>query len=336
MAGDQLGRLRARLEADSKGVKTGVDQAKGQFRSFEKSAKGSIDSIKTVLGGLGVAISVAGFTSAIEAQLQRLDRIGKLSQTYGVAVEDLQKLSFAAGQAGIDIEVVGDATKDLFKNLASNPNLFDRWGISAEKLIGRDLPTQLGLIGDRLNMLGTNEERAAAAMELMGESGLKLLPLLADGLDGINLKAEQLAASGGIMSQEQIDRVQAANDAIDLLKTSLANIVGQIAVALAPAIEKIASGISGFVGNLERLERIAAGLEEPDKDSWTEWYYDWSGKVGRGVNFLGEPGRYHARQRQAAAAQASGLSYTQAEMDEIRRTRLAAERTAAAMSTPSW
>lgn len=243
---DQLGKLRARLEADSAGFSSGIAACKSSLKGFQGFANNALGSIKGMMGGLAGAIAGIGFGAAIKGSLDQLDRIDELSSTFGIATADLQKLDLVATQSGVEMDKLGAATAKLYKQLAENPDVFGSIGLSADTLVNLDLPGKLGMIGDALNRIESDEQRVAAAMQIFGKSGADLLPLLQNGMEGIAKAAAEVQSMGGIFSDEDIKKAVEANDALDRAAKSLKTITTDLAVTFAPTIEAIASAVGGL------------------------------------------------------------------------------------------
>lgn len=322
MAGDQLGRLRARLEASSDGVTAGVNKAKGEFKGFEGAAKKTIGSVKGLLGNLGAAIAGFSFASAIQDSLDSLDQLDELSTAYGVSTQSLQSLSLAAKQSGLSMEDLARSTGKLYKSLAENPDAFDAIGLSAKQLSALDLPQKLGMIGDALFRIESEEQRVAAAMQIFGKSGADILPMLSEGMAGLARSAEEVRAAGGIFTDEEIAKAVAANDSLDRAKTSLKAIITDLAVTFAPAIEAVANATAKLAEVFQAAQEKSAELG----GGWGAW-------VGERTS---SPLLKWMLTGGADVAGAAGNSYTPAQMAEIRRIREASEATAANMSTPTW
>ena len=71
---------------------TAVDKTKSAFRSVT----GSLNRMKGVLAGLGVAVSAASFVGLTRNALQSADEIQKLSQRLGASTEALSQYRLVA------------------------------------------------------------------------------------------------------------------------------------------------------------------------------------------------------------------------------------------------
>lgn len=322
MAADQLGKLRARLEADSSGFSAGIGRAKRELTGFVGSVRSGLGKVSSAFGGLGGAITAAGFGAAIKSSLDELDRIDELSSTFGIATADLQKLSLIAKQSGVDLEALGRSTAKLYKTIASNPDVFGSIGISAEKLSTLDLPGKLGMIGDALNRIESDEMRVAKAMEIFGKSGADLLPLLANGMEGIAKAAAEIEAMGGIFSDEDIKKAVEANDALDKAGKSLKTITTELAITFAPIIEAVANAVAKLNDAFQSAQGLSAQTGEAVGRDWAEGGIT----TGRGAAAAGAAAAEAISAKSAAAMGAAWL----------RRITAATEQTAAAMSTPTW
>jgi hypothetical protein len=129
---------------------------------------------------------------------------------------------------------------------------FRQLGVSITDANGELLPADelLKVVADGLQNTANTSERTALSMELMGRNGRKLLPMLADGREGIERMAAELEQLGGGMSQEAIDRSVELNDTIARLKLSMQSFSSVMAVWLFPKldwmIQAVTKGIVAF------------------------------------------------------------------------------------------
>ena len=121
------------------------------------------------------------------------DSFDKMSQRVGMSSETLSELSYAATLSGTSIERVEDSFKGLTQKIVEAVNkggdadaLFSSIGLSAQDLAASTPEEQFYKVADAIANISDPTRRAAVAMQVFGESGHELLPLLSGGSAGLN------------------------------------------------------------------------------------------------------------------------------------------------------
>jgi chaperonin cofactor prefoldin len=221
----------------------------------------SLGKMKTAFSGLKGSIvglvGAAGLGALSKNLLSTADRLDKVSKQTGVTTTNLQKFQFAASQSGVGTEGLNKALQTLGKRTGEVvteggefAETFERLGIELQNVDGttKDM-SEIFLQGaEAVSQLGSDAEKAAAANDLFGRSGMELLPLFSGGAKLINAYGKELETAGGIMNDKFITASAAANDAMDkagrVLKTAFANIL----MALLPSLKDFAETLSKFGG----------------------------------------------------------------------------------------
>jgi len=171
----------------------GLNAAAAKLKAFGAG----ITSIGTRLAGLGVGL-VTPFLGAAKLFADMGSDLVDMSQRTGVSVEALSELGFAAEQSGSDVETLEGSLKKMQKFLVTAAEgsqeantALGQFGLSMADL-GRLAPEdQFSLIADRLSQIENPALRTAAAMQIFGKSGTKLLPLMQGGAKGIDELRQQ-------------------------------------------------------------------------------------------------------------------------------------------------
>lgn len=188
---------------DSKLVK-GLRGAEQKLKAWGASIAG----VGARLAGLGTAALTAFFGDAKVFADMGSDLLD-MSQRTGVSVEALSELGFAADQSGADMQTLEGGLRrmqqliaDAAGGSASARQALDRLGISVEDLSRLSPDQQFKLIADRLSQINNPTMRAAAAMDIFGRAGTRLLPMLANGAAGIEAMQQQARDLGLTWSTE--------------------------------------------------------------------------------------------------------------------------------------
>lgn len=201
-------------DAEKSIQKTG-DKAEGLGN---KLADGAKTAGKWALGVAGAAVTVGtAMISAAKDTAETADQIDKASQRMKMDAESYQELAYAAGLSGVEMSTLEKAAK---------------------KLEGTDLSMDEAL--DQIYALGTEEERAAKAAELFGESvAYQMTPLLnasAEDMDAMKQEARDL---GLVMGNDVVKDGAALNDMFSKVESSVKMLKNGLLVELMPYVMEI-------------------------------------------------------------------------------------------------
>ena len=278
MATTALG-LALQISASTAGLQQSVQDVNKRLDSMveqsEKTAKGMavlktieigralIDGVTALAGALSSAASSA--KALFDDARNAIDAVGKLSSQTGVAVETIQSYSRAAGLSGVSIEEMTKALQKMQVNLGkideeAKTDPFRDLGLSAERLRESGAQESFEAIADAIAGLATDAEKAAAANEIFGRSGVVLLPLLNQGAEALARQREE-AEQLGILSEAEVRSVEAMNDAFSDVGTAIQSIINQVTADLAPVIKEIADEVLKMLKGIG-TENIAATITE--------------------------------------------------------------------------
>lgn len=223
----------------------------------------SLDGAVGALGGT-FAAAVAGI-AAVAAGLWKLttnaadagDEMFDLSRRFGVSVESMSKLKFAADQNGASIEMVGNAMAKLSKNAANNTAAFRQWGVETENANGT-LKTTEQLFLSAVNTIDNMEssvQKTSAAQDLFGTSGAKLLQVINLGVDGIQAYGDAAEEAGLVISTEAAVAANIFNNDLAKLGDVIADVARDIGAELIPAATILVRALTDTVLWVRDLHR---------------------------------------------------------------------------------
>jgi hypothetical protein len=198
------------IKTDKKGL-ADADKGMKKLVSVAKAAAAAFVGVKLVQWTKSAVVEVAKLG----------DTFDKMSKRTGFAVNTLQELQHAAELSGGslgDIEMalrrLQAAQVDAGAGLKTYTREFDRLGIEIKDSEGnfKDTTELLFEMSDAMNNLDTDAERTAVAMKILGRSGTKLIPMMAEGSGGIREMMQEMRDLGGVMGK---DLVEASRDYID-------------------------------------------------------------------------------------------------------------------------
>ena len=232
--------------------KTGkaINSAGGKFAGLKSKIGGAMGGIVGAMNPVTLAAGAlaGGLFAGVKALggfLEKGDRLDKLSQQLGITVEAVQELGFAAEQSGASTEDVTSAFAKLAKKL---PEILDGTspliaemadlGIEVDKLFAEgDTPDQMfAKLADAIAGVEDPMAKLTIAQDLFGGSGVKLLPLLNAGSEGIAELRQQASDTGNVMSGEAATAAAMFNDKLNILKNGLSGIGQKVIGVLVPAL----------------------------------------------------------------------------------------------------
>ncbi len=202
-----------------------------QFAASAQAIGGGIGKINGLLGALGAGVSISAIVGLGRASLQLADDLQDTSEQLGVSTRALQVYRFGAAEAGIEAGKMDQAILKLSTTIGeaaagdeAAQKKFRALGISFEdgEKKARSAEAVLADLADLIQSLPTPAERAAAAAVLLGErAGPRLAALLSQGAEGLRKLEKAADDAGQIMSDETIQRLAAAQRAIEKFTTWL-------------------------------------------------------------------------------------------------------------------
>lgn len=247
--------LVAQLGLDATGFQLGLKKSEGSVKSFSKSVNSEIK------GGLAAAFGAAAIGAASKSVIDYAGQVNDLASRLGVSAEMAQALSYAIKQSGGSME---DLEKSLLRiavnqqaALNGNPELvaaFERLGISAEDLRSKRFDQVFLGISRAQEKASESGQQVADVLQVMGKTGVKLLPAMKEGLAGATEEAKNL---GVVMSNDVISALDDIGDKIETAKSQLVSGFGPAlvwiadkALMVADAFRISAKAMGNFFGTL--------------------------------------------------------------------------------------
>jgi len=229
-----------------------------------------------VASAAAAAASVAAGVALMRSGLQTVDAQAKLAASLGTTVASIQVLERAGDLAGVSMGEIEQATLQLTRRLSqaaagAGPaeKALDRLQLSASALQAMPLDERIAAIQNALGKFVPEAELAAVASQLFGDRA----GLVFTRVDSATLRqaTKDVEDFGVLVSDQDAAQIERTNDAISRLGLIFRGLANQLAVAAAPALEKLAEAfaaisattgplgqaIQGLFGNLGRIASIA-------------------------------------------------------------------------------
>lgn len=245
----EIFRLFGSIFVDNREANDNIDAVDDNAQQTGKSLGAMIGTAAKWGAGIAVGVggAVAGLFSLATAASDTASDIADMSVRTGISTTRLQELKFASEQAGVNFESLTSAAAKLTKNMGSAEDggkkaveAFKALGVSTTdattgglRSIDDILPEVLGKLGDMTN----ETERNALATKLFGGSATELVPLLAQGSDGINELSQKAHDLGLVMSEDTIAAGDTFGDSLDQIKGALGGVATKIGAELMPKFQ---------------------------------------------------------------------------------------------------
>lgn len=211
------------------------------------------------IAGLAVAAVAAGAAIAkgLGHAIDRAEELNAASQKFGVPVEQLSALKYAAEQSEVSFESLGVGLKRLSVNMsevaggAKNDaaKAFEALNVKLTDSSGnlRKNTEILGELADKFSVMERGAAKTALAVAVFGKSGADLIPLLNEGSAGIKSMTDEAAKAGQVISTETALASDKFNDNLAALGKTVSGFSNQ----LLPHV------ITGLVTLTDKLVEIA-------------------------------------------------------------------------------
>jgi len=259
--GIRAGRAYVELGVSDK-LSAGLRAAQRRLQAFGAGLR----SIGTRLMAIGASV-LTPLAASVRTFSQAGDVFHKMAIRTGLSAEALSELGYAAELSGADLETLekglrrmqrtitdaGDGTQMAVDALAG-------LGLSFTEVANLAPEQQFKLIADRLSGIEDPTRRAALAMEIFGRAGTMLLPLMQDGVKGIEELQQQARDLGLTVSTDMAKDAALLNDTLHTLWRVLKQSVFVIGSSLATSVVDLTNRIIRTVVAITKWIKQNKGL----------------------------------------------------------------------------
>ena len=238
--------------------------------------------------GLALSAAAAAATASlgliVRSTAESAAQIWQFAQVANTTPEALQRWSAGARTVGVEQEKLADILKDVndrvgdFLQTGGGPmaDFFEkvapRVGVTADQFARLSGPEALQLYIDTLERAGLSQQEMTFYLEAMASDATRLLPLLRNGGAEMARLGDQAADLGAVLDGDALEALRRTQVALGTMSLVFDGLRNRIAVAVAPAVEALASAfvalasdggilrtaIDALIGNLGRLATYAA------------------------------------------------------------------------------
>ena len=248
-----IGKINVKLVATTGQFQKGMRRASKATQRFGDKIKSSIGGLFNFKTAIASLIGGAGIGLLVKRTLDEVDALAKAAFNIGTTAEALRGLQLQANLSGVETEKLTKGLKRYLINIGDAVDgtgeagdVLEDMGLSAKALAQLPLVESMARFADALHGLGTQAERANAMSKLFGRTGADLAVFFRNGSKGIRDAAEMAKRFGTAISDIDTQKIQAANDAMRILKEQFAGVRFAIVTNLAPIITGISTRLSAM------------------------------------------------------------------------------------------
>jgi len=252
---------------DTKPLDAATDKAKDAADKTSTAWARASDKIGAGLKKIGIGLTALAAGAAVSLGIliaKTSESVKELDQwtiRLGESAQGLQRLQASATKSKVEIDALREGSKTLRENLGEMARVgggpaveaLGSLGIAFGDIKDLKLEDQLGLVGDALLGVRDPAQRLSVAIQLMGDDGGKLLPVLLKGSRGIREMGDEAQRSGRLMSDDLIAKTRE-------LDARMVEVRGKIEAAslvllesLMPTIVEVADGMGEWVEENDHL-----------------------------------------------------------------------------------
>ena len=246
------------IAARTASLEEGVKRAEARIEGFGETVKKVAERSAEFFG---IGLGVEALSGAVEKAISRGEELARVSERMHVAVESLSQLQYAAQATHVPFEALSTAFDTMEKNLGMATDgtgrakkAIEALHLDAKKLLDLPFDQQLSIIADRFEKTVPPAKQTQIAMQLFGDAGTQLLPILQRGSEGIKQLRDESDRLGYTLTAEGAEKLKDAEEGMNRMKASTTALSTELTIALAPAISTVAGwltkateGVMGFL-----------------------------------------------------------------------------------------
>jgi hypothetical protein len=261
-----------KISGATRGLGDKLTATSGFFSKFGAAGEQMSGVLASAIPGMAVAAggalvgfavsSVSAFQDVAQAALQ-------VQRATGATAEQASALVAAFDDMGISADTGATAMFQLGKRIETNAEGLAKYGVEAARDASGnvDLAETLKDVADAYQNTTDPAERAALVNAAFGKSGQALLPILEQGRAGIEAMYSSAAATGQILSQEDIQASEDYRLAVDELSDAFRKLQIEGGKAVVPLLTDLATAISKTIEWTDKIITLDGALDDVGKKS---------------------------------------------------------------------
>jgi len=247
---DELREIKDSAEGAGKGTKKAAqgteelgdnaERSSGLIRKLGSGLKAVATGAAALVAGIGA--SAATLTIFSRSQASLADELANTSNAIGVNREALQIWQIAGERVGLTGEKVTDILRSVTERLGEfsasgggeAAQVMERLNLQIADFEGLAPDEQMLRFAEAIQSIPKAEQ--VALLEKLGSDASQLQPLLDNNAAGLRAIAEEAQKDGAIYTDDELDRLNKANDVYNSIDLKLKALTTRIGAKLAPAV----------------------------------------------------------------------------------------------------
>lgn len=230
-------------------VLEGIIRGRDELTGAIGSSLRSLDSIAgrvTALSTSFIALQMVGaaITRTLSGVVENLSGIYRASKELGVTTDEVQKLSFAAGQAGNSLQGFMQPIQLLQERLPQITDTLAKMGVSEQEIRDRAPTEVLITMAKAFERVESQTDKNRLAFEIWGRIGKKVLADLAEGSETLRQNFEKAP----LVDEETIRRAEQFGDAIAKWKLQMEAWLVDVFAGLPRAVAAMKAAAADLMG----------------------------------------------------------------------------------------
>lgn len=216
--------------------------------------------------GAGMMAGGAAVTGTLKglaiAAIQNQAAFAEMATRTGASVEFLSEVGYAAGLADISLEEFEGALnkmsisqQKLQAGSKRTVDIFTELGLSAKDLAGLTVDEQFVKISEGLSKVADQGKRATIAREIFGRGGMRMLPLVEGGAEGLGKGRAEAARVGANVTTEAAEKAHLAERMFARLHAAINGLVNAIGSVLIDRMTEVLTMLTNLVARTSEYAR---------------------------------------------------------------------------------
>jgi len=247
-----LGLDSAKFERGARRVKDAQARMRQQFRAVGAAA-----------AAMGVAVTAAAIKGA-----QQIDEAAKAARRLDASIGGFRALELAAQEAGVNLSSLTNDIQTMNREISAigvsgnAERALKAIGLSAKDIEGLDADEKIARIADQVSALGLDAGETTAVLRDLGVRNREMALLILQGGDAIRSARDDIKDYGLEISNFDATRIEQANDAMSRLGLVTQYAGQQLAIAIVPALGRMAEALTNSLREGGALRIVIDGLTQ--------------------------------------------------------------------------
>lgn len=228
-----------------------------------KVARAQFTAVAGAAAAFGAALTAAAIKGA-----QEIDRVAKSARRLDTSIAGFRAMELAAGEAGVSMSSLTNDVQTMNREIANigktgnAQRALDALGLAASDLAGKDADEQLATLADRITDMGLSAGETTAILRDLGVRNREMVLALMGGGDVFRNARKDVEDYGLALDDVDASKIETANDQMARLGLVTQYVGQQLAVALVPALGRMAEAFTDSLREGGLLRTLIDGLAD--------------------------------------------------------------------------